>query len=67
MVTALTVLTADTRCVGLARIGSDTQKIVMATLTEMSNIDLGSPLHSLVIVGTTHPMEDEILQLFNKS
>ena len=56
-------LTADTKCVGLARIGSE---IVTTTLTEMSHTDLGPPLHSLVIVGNTHPLEDEILKLFNK-
>ena len=62
----VTGLTADTKCVGLARIGSDSEHIVMATLTEMSRTDLGPPLHSLVIVGNTHPLEDETLKLFSK-
>ena len=54
------------KCVGLARIGSDSEQIVMATLTEMSHTDLGPPLHSLVIVGNTHPLEDEALKMFSK-
>ena len=66
MLTSYTGLTADTNCVGLARIGTDSEQIVMTTLTEMSQTDLGPPLHSLVIVGSTHPLEDEALKLFNK-
>ena len=60
-------LTPDTQCVGLARIGSDTQQIVSSSLSEMSNVDLGPPLHSLVVVGKTHPLEDEMLKLYSKS
>ena len=36
-----------------------------ATLAEMAagcgGLDLGPPLHSLVLVGDTHPLEQEIL------
>lgn len=55
----------DTLCVAIARLGRDDQQIVCATLAELadegSGIDMGPPLHSLVIVGQTHPVEDEIL------
>lgn len=29
---------------------------------ELLGVDFGEPLHSLVICGTTHPLEDELLQ-----
>ncbi|XP_046846461.1 diphthine methyl ester synthase-like isoform X2 [Xenia sp. Carnegie-2017] len=39
----------DTLCVALSRIGCDDQKIVCSTLKAIKQIDIGSPLHSLVI------------------
>ncbi|XP_048762048.2 diphthine methyl ester synthase-like isoform X1 [Ostrea edulis] len=57
-------LTEDTICVGLSRVGSDTQKIVCATLEEMTSIDLGEPLHSLIIPGEMHSLERDMLLQF---
>ncbi|XP_076353188.1 diphthine methyl ester synthase isoform X2 [Tachypleus tridentatus] len=51
-------------CVGLARVGSDDQKIVVTTLQNMTATDLGLPLHTLVIPGHMHPLEIEMLKLF---
>lgn len=51
-------------CVGLARVGSDTQTIRVSTLAKMASIDLGVPLHSLIIVGELHPMECAVLKEF---
>ncbi|GAB0097699.1 Diphthine methyl ester synthase [Sergentomyia squamirostris] len=60
-------ITEETLVVGLARVGHDTQKIVVCTLKEMSEEDLGSPLHSLVIPARElHPLEIEYLQQFSK-
>ena len=56
-------LTADRRCVGVARVGSSNQTIAVDTLESISGWDLGSPLHSLVIVGETHPIEDKMLNI----
>ena len=56
--------TQDTVCVGLSRVGSDAQRIVSATLQELTQIDLGEPLHSLIIPGEMHSLErDMLLQL----
>ncbi|CAM9467980.1 unnamed protein product [Pylaiella littoralis] len=52
----------DSQCVGLARLGQPTQKIVAGTMSELLDVDFGEPLHSLVICGTTHPLEDELLK-----
>lgn len=51
-------------CVGAARIGWPDQKIVAGTLADMVNVDLGSPLHSMVIVGILHPLEEQFLKQF---
>jgi len=56
-----------TLVVGLARIGSPSQSIVCATLSQFARnqIDLGLPLHSLVIVGSQlHYLEADILRSF---
>ncbi|KAK0087542.1 hypothetical protein PV325_000792 [Microctonus aethiopoides] len=55
-------LTEQSLAVGLARVGSDDQRIIVSTLTEMTTIDLGPPLHSLVIPAKQlHPLELEFL------
>ena len=54
----------DTLAVGLARLGSDSQRIVAGTLAQLAEADLGPPLHSLVIAGGTHPIEEEYLAQF---
>ncbi|KAF8765121.1 diphthine methyl ester synthase-like [Argiope bruennichi] len=56
--------TADTICVGLRKVGSDDQKIIAAPLRRMATIDLGEPLHSLIICGDLHPVEKEMLEMF---
>lgn len=55
----------DTLCIGLSRVGADDQQIVACTLAEMTDIDLGPPLHSLVIAAETlHPLEEEYISQF---
>ncbi|XP_035892047.1 diphthine methyl ester synthase [Anopheles stephensi] len=51
--------------VGLARVGHESQKIVACTLREMQQMDLGPPLHSLIIPNShMHELEKEFLQQF---
>lgn len=51
--------------VGLARIGSDDQSIVACSLQEMKEIDLGEPLHSLIIPSEKlHPLETSFLKQY---
>lgn len=48
--------------IGLARVGSEDQKIVAASLLELSKTDLGPPLHCLVIPSDSlHPLEADFL------
>ncbi|KAG8643780.1 probable diphthine methyl ester synthase isoform X1 [Manihot esculenta] len=54
----------DTRCVGFARLGSEDQMIVTGTMKQLLAVDFGAPLHCLVIVGKTHPLEEEMLDVY---
>lgn len=57
----------ETLFVGVARVGHETQTIKACSLLEMSKIDLGSPLHSLVLPAKKlHPLEAEYLQQFSE-
>ena len=57
-----------TRCVALARVGCKDQRIVSGTLGELADVDMGAPLHSLVLVGgPLHDVEEEVLALFGVS
>ncbi|XP_066906909.1 diphthine methyl ester synthase isoform X2 [Halyomorpha halys] len=59
------VIDGDTQCVGVARVGSDEQEIICCSLSEMIMKNLGKPLHSLVIVGKLHPLEEEYLNFLS--
>lgn len=53
--------------VGLARIGHESQKIIVCSLTEMKEYDLGLPLHSLVLPSNNlHELEKDYLQQFSE-
>jgi len=58
------VITPEMLCVGLARLGNDTQQIVAGTLNELRDVDFGPPLHCFIICGQVHPMEEEVLSIF---
>ncbi len=52
--------------VGVARVGHETQSIVVCKLNQMAETNLGAPLHSLVLPATKlHPIEIEYLQQFS--
>ncbi|KAJ8924061.1 hypothetical protein NQ315_006838 [Exocentrus adspersus] len=58
-------VTEDSLCVGLARVGSESQQIAACSLRQMAELDLGGPLHSLIIPGPSlHPLETEYLKQF---
>lgn len=53
--------------VGVARVGHETQSIVVCKLSQMAETDLGAPLHSLVLpTKKLHPIEIEYLQQFSE-
>lgn len=57
----------NTICVGLARVGRDDQQIAVDSLVNLSNMDLGGPLHSLIVAGRLHPLEIDFLKLFYRT
>jgi diphthine synthase len=57
------VYSADSMCVAVARVGHDDEKIRACTLGEMCRVDMGGPLHSLVLVGETMDVEEAMLKL----
>lgn len=56
---------ADSLAIGAARIGSNEQTMVCGTLRELSEADIGPPLHSVVLLGKrTHEMERDYIRDF---
>jgi diphthine methyl ester synthase len=54
-------------CVGVARVGHETQAVMACTLEEMKAADLGAPLHTLILPSRKlHPLEVEYLQQFSE-
>ncbi|MGV8169592.1 MAG: diphthine synthase [Candidatus Nanoarchaeia archaeon] len=54
----------ETLVVGIARLGSDDQKIKAGPLKEIIKEDFGKPLHSLIIPGKLHDIEKEMLEIW---
>lgn len=61
---AAAAYTSKTVAIGLARVGDDTQTIIAGTLEELAKVDFGGPLHSLVIPGTMHFLEADVVRGF---
>ncbi|BFG19247.1 hypothetical protein CerSpe_055210 [Prunus speciosa] len=54
----------DSMCFGFALLGSEDQKIVSGKMKQLHFVDFGAPLHCLVIAGKTHPVEEEMLDIY---
>ncbi|KAJ5082339.1 Diphthine methyl ester synthase [Penicillium argentinense] len=55
----------DSLAVGAARVGAPDQKLVVGTLEELSTVEMGAPLHSLVLLGRrTHDLERDYIRQF---
>lgn len=56
---------AQRLAVGVARIGAVNQSMVAGTLEQLTEVDLGPPLHSLVLLGRrTHYLERDFIREF---
>lgn len=58
------IIAEDTLAIGLARVGRDDQVLRVDTVKNLSESDLGEPLHSMIIAGKLHPLEVDFLKLF---
>jgi diphthine synthase len=55
----------DSLAIGAARVGAPDQKLVAGTLKELAEVDMGEPLHSLVLLGKrAHDLEKDYIQQF---
>ncbi len=55
----------NTKCFAMARVGAETQKIVAGSLAEMAKVDVGGPLHSMVMCAEElHPIEQEMYDFY---
>lgn len=59
------VYSEDSLAIGVARLGSTDQQMLCGTLKELSQSDLGPPLHSLVLLGKrAHELEKDYIKAF---
>ena len=56
----------DSLCVGMARVGSEAQRIVAGSMVDLMHTDFGPPLHSLIIAGQLHHIEQEMIDQFRQ-
>jgi len=59
------IFNQDSVCVAMARIGCDNQKMVSCSLKAMTEVDMGEPLHSLIVAGDLQEFEKEAIALIN--
>ena len=51
--------------IGVARLGAEDQKMAAGTLKQLTEIDMGAPLHSLILVGKrVHDLERDFIREF---
>ncbi|KIW94051.1 diphthine synthase [Cladophialophora bantiana CBS 173.52] len=59
------VYAKDSLAIGCARVGADDQQFACGTLGELCDIDLGAPLHCLVLLGKrAHELEKDYIKKF---
>ena len=55
----------DSLAVVVARVGAEDQKITSGTLQQLSQVDMGPPLHSLILLGDrVHDLERDFIRDF---
>jgi len=57
-------LDSTSLAVMVARVGATDQKIVTSTIEEGRSVDMGKPLHSMVLPGNCHYLEQEALNMW---
>jgi len=61
----ISVYGKDSLAIGISRLGSSDQNFAVGTLEELSRLDFGPPLHSLVLIGNRiHDMEIDYIKEF---
>lgn len=60
------LISKETLAIGIARVGHPDCKIITGTVEELLTKDFGKPLHSLIIPGKTHHIEEEAIQSYQE-
>ncbi|KYK25161.1 hypothetical protein AYK26_07880 [Euryarchaeota archaeon SM23-78] len=60
------VFTKQTKCIGVARLGSEKPKIVYDTAEKLLKTDFGEPMHSLIVPSKLHFVEEDALKIWKK-
>jgi len=58
------ILNETSLCIAAARIGSEDQKLAACTLEQLLDVDMGPPLHSLIIPSTLHHIEQDFINFY---
>ena len=58
------IITGKTQFIGVARLGSDTAAIKAGIAEQLRVFDFGAPMHSLIVPGELHFLEEEMLELY---
>jgi diphthine synthase len=61
------VFTPETKCIGVARLGAENQKIAYGPAKDIRLIDFGNAPFSLIVPGELHFMEEEFLSQYRIS
>lgn len=61
------VFTKKTFCVGCARLGAEDYCIKSGSAVDVEKYDFGAPLHCLIVPGSLHFMEEEMLGLWREN
>ena len=55
----------ESMAVAIARVGAEDQKIACGTLQQLCEVDMGPPLHSLILIGSrVHELERDFIREF---
>ncbi len=57
------IISEDTLAIGIVRLGCSDQLIIAGTIKKLLTIDFGKPLHSLIIPGKLHHVEEDAIKL----
>ena len=57
-------LDENTTCIAVARIGSEDQKLIATSLLKLKDVDMGPPLHSLIIPSALHHIEKDFINTY---
>lgn len=57
----------NVKCFGLARVGSDQEGVASGPLSKFLDLDMGGPLHSFIICGEMHHVEEQMYEYYSKN